>query len=214
MSTSALTDPELVDLKQPADREAGDGRRWWHVFKRGESERRPLFRRTPRRRLLEELREEHQKMVETLELIQDKLSARTEAGAPSMELDPMPVIEGIRSISRGQEEVSAALGMLNSWVERSTETDQRLNTAVTKVDQTLGQVRDTQGKTHAAIDRVSDRVDAAADRFESMFERMQAAEEAMVADYRKLANRTVLAVAGIGASVVAVLAVFMTAPWA
>ena len=212
MSSTTLEEA-AIDLGTPAETSetsTSKPNRWWSFFQRSDRPRRSWI---SRRRALEDLRAEHLKLIETIEQLNERISAK-EASGPSMEIDPMPVIRGIESISEGQKEISAGLSSLNGIMERATETDERLTQAVSQVDETLNAVRGTQSDTVDAIGQASERIDDVTKRFETLFERMSESERIMASDYRKLQHRTLLAITGISAAVVVVLSLFMTAPWA
>ena len=162
--------------------------------------------------MLEELRAEHLKLIETIEQLNERITARDQS--PSMELDPMPVIRGIESITKGQTEISASLDSLNEFMERASVRDERLNVAVTQVDKTLTAVQGTHVETVGALGKVSERMDDVTLRFETLFDRMAESEKALAEDYRKLQHRTLISIAAISAAVIVVLSLFMTAPWA
>ncbi|MEM1085664.1 MAG: hypothetical protein AAGI48_16265 [Verrucomicrobiota bacterium] len=222
MSVQAIAEEEVIDLDAPKTQSTTETkpRRWWAIFQRSE---RPtggstggwFGRRTgSRSRFLEEFREERQKLVETIEELTHKIDQGEGAATPTMELDPMPVMEGIKSISSGQKEISTALHSLNTLMERSGQTDERLAEAVSRVDKTLAGVRSTQTETVGALVNVGEKIDHATFRFEDLFDRMSKAEKAMAEDYRKLQHRTLYSIAMIAAAVITVLCLFMTAPWA
>lgn len=221
MSTQTIPDAASIDLT------TGDSssktRRWWNPFQRsdrpqaGNKPRRRLFNRN-RDQFIEEFQAEHRKLVETLERLNDRVGAAESApaasSAPSMELDPMPVIRGIEGINKGQKEISASLESLSGFVQRAEQTDERLVATVSQVDKTLSSVQGTQAKTVDALGQVGDRMDTVTERFEKLFSRMSEAEQAMADDYRKLQQRTLYAVAGISATVLVALGVFMAGPLA
>ena len=211
MTTDTLTDQTALDSAAAPTKT----RRWWNPFTRTDRPRGERTRRSwlgARRRMMEELREDQHRLVEAIE----KLNERLEGGPASaaMEIDPMPVIRGIESISAGQKEISEGLAGLSRHMERAEKTDERLTSAVQSVDKTLAGVRSTQADTATAIGRVGDRIEDVTGRFEALFSKMQEAEQQMADDYRKLQSRTTLALAGIAFSVIVVLSLFMTAPWA
>ncbi len=216
MSTDTLTDRTALDIDAGTtpDAKSKETRRWWNPFTRADRPRTDRPRRAwlgGRRKMMEEMRAEQRRLVETLEKINERLEAGS--ASPAMEIDPMPVIRGIESISAGQKEISEGLSGLNAHMARAEKTDERLSQAVTSVDKTLAGVRSTQAETASAVNRVGDRIEDITDRFESLFSKMQEAEQQMATDYRKLQARTTLALAGIAFSVVVVLSLFMTAPW-
>ncbi|MBK1827530.1 hypothetical protein [Haloferula rosea] len=211
MSTHTLQDVN-IDLGTPAETSetpSAKPRRWWNPFQRSDAPRRPWLRRG---RALEELRAEHLKLIETIEQLNERISAREDN--PSMELDPMPVIRGIESISSGQAKISESLESLNGFMERASASGERLTEAVSQVDQTLVAVQGTHSETVGALGQVSDRMDDVTLRFETLFDRMAESEKSLAEDYRKLQHRTLLSVAAISAAVIVVLSLFMTAPWA
>jgi len=211
MSTHTLQDVN-IDLGAPtetSETESAKPRRWWNPFQRSDAPRRPWGRRN---RALEDLRAEHHRLIETIEQLNDRITAREEN--PSMELDPMPVIRGIESISKGQTQISESLDSLNGFMERASASDERLTEAVSQVDQTLSAVQGTHTETVGALGQVSERMDDVTLRFETLFDRMADSERSLAEDYRKLQHRTLLSVAAISAAVIVVLSLFMTAPWA
>ena len=214
MSTDTLTDHP--PLNAPAADATSKTRRWWNPFTRTDRPRAERTRRPwlgGRRQMMQEMREEQHRLVEALEKLSERLDTGS-SSSPSMEIDPMPVIQGIKDISSGQKEISAGLAGLNEHMERAEKTDERLTSAVTQVDKTLAGVRETQADTASAIGQVGSRIEDVTGRFETLFSKMQKAEEQMADDYRKLQSRTTLALAGIAFSVIVVLSLFMTAPWA
>lgn len=211
MSTHTLRNT-AIDLGTPAETsetESAKPRRWWNPFQRTDKPRRPWLRRS---HALEEMRAEHLKLIETIEKLNERITERE--SSPSMELDPMPVIRGIESISEGQKHISKSLDSLNGYMERASASDERLSEAVTQVDATLAAVQGSQSETVGALGQVSERMDDVTLRFETLFDRMAESERSMAEDYRKLQHRTLLSVAAISAAVIVVLSLFMTAPWA
>ncbi|BCX49864.1 hypothetical protein HAHE_37720 [Haloferula helveola] len=212
MSTHTLDQNAPIDLDTPESDPAAKTRRWWNPFTRSDRPRRQWLGK--RRRLMEDLRAEHNRLVETLEKLNERLDASESSSSPSMEIDPMPVIRGIEDISKGQKEISMGLSSLNEHMERSEKVSDRLTNSIDHVDQTLEGVRKSQTDTAGAVARVGERMEDVTARFESLFDRMAESEKEMARDYQKLQQRTLVAVAGIAATVVLVLALFMTAPWA
>jgi methyl-accepting chemotaxis protein len=216
MNTNTLTDSAALDFDSGSAK-----RRWWNPFTRAERDertdrpRREWFGK--RRQAMAEMREEQRRLIETLEKLSDRLNIDTAAPAatgPAMEIDPMPVIRGIESISTGQKEISVGLAGLSRHMERADATHNRLNETVSRVGETLDGVRVAQANTATAVSQVGDRIHEVTARFESLFRRMQEAELQMAADYRKLQTRTVMAVSGIAATAAAVaLTFFLTGPW-
>lgn len=211
MSTHTLQDThiDLGAAKETSETASAKPSRWWNPFQRSATPRRSWLRRG---RALEELRAEHLKLIETIEQLNERITARDQS--PSMELDPMPVIRGIESITKGQSEISASLDSLNGFMERASVRDERLNETVSQVDQTLTAVQGTHVETVGALGKVSERMDDVTLRFETLFDRMADSEKALAEDYRKLQHRTLLSIAAISAAVIVVLSLFMTAPWA
>lgn len=207
MNNQAFIDSDLAGLNAPTGEAANTKRRWWHLLRRGN---RP--RRLSRQTLLEEMHSEHRRLVETLERIGERLEGPADKQS-AFAMDPMPVFEGIRHLTNGQKEVSTAIRSLNTWVERSTQTDAKLMSAVSKVDETLGQVRSSQDQTVTALDQVGQRLLDSTKRFEAMFQRMQASEARLAEEYRTLQRRTVYAVAGIGVTVVTLVGLFLGNSW-
>lgn len=211
MSTQTL-DNAAIALGTPAETSethSSKPNRWWNPFQRTDKPRRAWSRKA---RALDEMRAEHQRLIETIEKLNERITAREES--PSMELDPMPVIRGIQSISAGQNHISKSLESLNGYMQRASASDDRLADAVTQVDATLSAVKGTQSDTVGALGQVSERMDDVTLRFETLFDRMAESERSIAADYRKLQNRTLMSVAAISAAVIVVLSLFMTAPWA
>ncbi|MGB1128527.1 MAG: hypothetical protein ACPG4K_00655 [Haloferula sp.] len=211
MSTQTL-DNTAIDIGTPAETSESStakSRRWWNPFQRTDRPRRTWGRKN---RALEEMRAEHLKLIETIEQLNERITAREES--PSMELDPMPVIRGIESISEGQTQISKSLDSLNGYMERASASDDRLADAVTQVDATLSAVKGTQSETVGALSQVSERMDDVTLRFETLFDRMAESERSIAADYRRLQTRTLMSIAAISAAVIVVLSLFMTAPWA
>lgn len=205
MNNQAFIDSDLSDLNAPTgDSTTQPKRRWWHFARRGS--------RLSRQTLLEEMHSEHRRLVETLERIGERLEGPADKQS-AFTMDPMPVFEGIQHLTKGQREVSTAIRSLNTWVERSTQTDAKLMTAVSKVDETLGEVRSSQDQTVGALDQVGQRLQDSTRRFEAMFQRMQSSEARLAEEYRTLQRRTVFAMAGIGATVVTVVGLFLSGPW-
>lgn len=205
MNTPALAE-NVSDLDHVRP-EAGDKRRWWSFLRRADRPRRPS-----RREVLEEMQTEHRRLVETIDRLAEKLEGPADR-RPAIELEPIPLFEGIRHLAKGQQEVSSTLKSLNQWVERSSETDTRLVSAVEKVDETLGEVRGSQEETVSALDQVGTRMEESSRKFETLFERMERSESELIEQYRLLQRRTILAVSGLGVAMAAVTALLAIAPW-
>jgi chromosome segregation ATPase len=214
MSIQTLPNAAAVDLT-PEDSSAKT-RRWWNPFQRSDRPRRNLFR-SRQSEWIEDFQAEHRRLVETLDRLNDRIGAKeassSSSEAPSMELDPMPVIEGIRGISKGQKEITASIDSLSQFVQRAEQTDERLVKTVTQVDRTLTNVQSTHSRTVDALGEVTGRIDSVTERFEKLFARMAESERAMADDYRKLQHRTLMAVSGIGATALGALALFLASPW-
>ena len=213
MSSQAIPENSTIDIDSSNSEASAVPKsdRWWSFFKRSDRPSRPWF--GGRRRFLEELREERQKLIETMEQLTQRIEA-AETKGKSLSLDPMPVMRGIESISTGQKEVSTALQSLNGLMEKAGHTDQKMISAMTQVEQVLGGVKTTQTETVGALVNVGEKIDHASHRFEDLFDRISKAEQTMAEDYRKLQHRTLYAVAMIAAAVIVVLSMFMAAPWA
>lgn len=163
-----------------------------------------------RRRLIEEIREEQLQLVAALEKISERLESETTtpfADDRPLSLDPMPVMRTMESLIAGQKEISAGFAR---QIDRAGEAEQRVSQAVNRVDQSLQGVRMCQAETVTTVSKVGEKMEDIAGRFEALFSKMTDAEERIAQDYRKLQNRTLMAVGGIGFSVVAALAVFFT----
>lgn len=212
MTTSTLPNTTGLELdRSKTATTSAPKRRWWNPFTRTAKPARTT-KQSDSQRALAEMREEQQRLVAALEKISQRADAPGAAGS-SMEIDPMPVIRGIESISAGQKEISQGLAGLNRHLERAEQSTARFTEVVSHFDQTLEGVRSTQADTAGAVNRVGDRIDDITSRFEKLFSKMQEAEFQMAADYRKLQTRTTYAVAGIGAAVVTALIVMMVGPW-
>lgn len=189
------------------DNAANDTKRpWWKSFGNVGSH---LRIGGGRRRLIEEIREEQRQLVVALEKISDRLESDTTtpfANDHAMSLDPMPVMRTMESLIAGQKDISAGFAR---QIERAGEAEQRVSQAVNRVDQSLQSVRMCQAETVTTVGQVGDKMEDIAGRFEALFSKMSDAEERIAQDYRKLQNRTLMAVGGIGFSVIAALAVFL-----
>ncbi len=151
MTTDTLSNQAA--LESPPET-ATKSRRWWNPFTRTERPRTERKKRAwlgGRRQAMQELREDQSRLVEALEKLNERLDGGSASAA--MEIDPMPVIRGIESISEGQKEISAGLAGLNEHMERVEKTDERLTSAIQNVDKTLVGVRTTQADTASAISR-------------------------------------------------------------
>jgi|GEM_PF-6932525 len=213
MSSQTLTEDAIIDLDRSSPETADKPKRWWAFFTRPDRPRMPWMgrRANPRNELLEEFRREQQRLTEALARIDERLDvAKPFGSSPEMKLDPMPVLEGIRGLGRGQAAISESLQSLSGLMERAGETDQRLAASLNKVDQTLSGVRSTQSETVQSLVNIDTKLEESTRRFEAIVDRMTAAEQAMAADYRKLQSRTLIALSAIGASVIAAVGVFIS----
>lgn len=206
MSTNTLSKSAALDFN-PGSAENAKKHRWWNPFTRVELPRGNWIGN--RRRAMDEMREEQRRLVETLDKLNERLNVES-SSTSAKELDPMPVIRGIESISAGQQEISAGIVGLNRFMERAGATNERLSEAVTHVGQTLDGVRSTQADTVSAVSQVGERIQQVTARFESLFKKMQDAEAQMAADYRKLQTRTLMAIGGIATSAIIVLAIALS----
>jgi len=203
MHTHTFPETTSIESESPASESKPA---WWKKYVSNVGSRMHFGSRN---RLIEEIREEQRQLVSALDKISERLETEktvSPAGEGIMRIDPMPVMRSIEGIVAGQKELSAGIAQ---HLQRCGQTEERVVQAVTRVDRTLEGVRSCQADTVSAVGQVGEKMDGVAERFESLFSKMQEAEEKIAADYRKLQNRTLMAVGGIGATVIVALGVFL-----
>lgn len=200
MNSSTLNESAFVDLEAGAAGARPNRRRWWRALTRAG---RP--RRMGRRAMMEKMHADHLRLVATLDRISERLD-----GAPGSrteeETEPVPVFEGIRIITAGQERIGGTLDTIQSQLERSFETDSRLTEAVDKIDRTLGEVHQGHADVAGALERVRERIEESSQRLEE-------AEQWRIEEFRRLKNRLLAGAGLIAACTVGGIALLLHAPW-
>ena len=200
MNSTTLDHSTFVDLEPGARL---NRRRWWKAF---------LKPWRPRRRvMLEHMYAEHLRLVKTLDRINERLDGGVETAVG--EDEAVPVFEGIRQLTAGQDKIGSALVSLEGLMERGLETDTQLAAAVEKIDRTLLDVREGHTETTRALEQVRDHVEASSHRLESALGRLEATERRRSEEFRQLKSRVLIGFGLISAATVAGVALLVASPW-
>lgn len=165
--------------------------------------------------MLRSLRDEQQRLVEGLTILHEKISGvqRGQERAASTALDPMPVMQGLQEVGRGQREVATAIQAVGAQLKKAEATDLRLAQSVGQMDQTLNGVKGAQQETGRVLSRVGEKVDESTRRSEDLFLRMKELELQQAAEYRRLHKKIMITMAVIAGAVIVTLGIFIAAPW-